>query len=30
MLLTRLPELRGMDLACPCGPGEPCHGDVLL
>ncbi|MEV6461484.1 DUF4326 domain-containing protein [Streptomyces albidoflavus] len=29
-LLTRLPELRGMDLACPCGPGEPCHGDILL
>ncbi|MFI8287408.1 DUF4326 domain-containing protein [Streptomyces albidoflavus] len=29
-LLTRLPELRGMDLACPCGPGEQCHGDVLL
>lgn len=29
-LLTRLPELRGMDLACPCGPGDPCHGDVLL
>jgi hypothetical protein len=29
-ILTRLPELRGMDLACPCEPGEPCHGDVLL
>ncbi|MBX7471221.1 DUF4326 domain-containing protein [Streptomyces sp. MAG02] len=29
-VLTRLPELRGMDLACPCEPGEPCHGDVLL
>ncbi|MFE1076650.1 DUF4326 domain-containing protein [Streptomyces sp. NPDC058783] len=29
-ILTRLPELRGMDLACPCEPGEPCHADVLL
>ncbi|MGN9763069.1 DUF4326 domain-containing protein [Streptomyces sp. SD31] len=29
-ILARLPELRGMDLACPCEPGEPCHGDVLL
>ncbi|MGW9439615.1 DUF4326 domain-containing protein [Streptomyces sp. NPDC055607] len=29
-ILARLPELRGMDLACPCGIGEPCHGDVLL
>ncbi|MFI9214268.1 DUF4326 domain-containing protein [Streptomyces sp. NPDC053253] len=29
-LLTRLPELRGMDLACPCEPGKPCHADVLL
>ncbi|MEU3433114.1 DUF4326 domain-containing protein [Streptomyces sp. NPDC006863] len=29
-ILTRLPELRGMDLACPCAPGEPCHADVLL
>ncbi len=23
-------ELRGFDLACTCGPDEPCHGDVLL
>ncbi|NGO40642.1 DUF4326 domain-containing protein [Streptomyces ureilyticus] len=30
-ILARLPELRGMDLACPCPPGvQPCHGDVLL
>lgn len=25
-----LPELQGMDLACWCTPGDPCHGDVLL
>jgi hypothetical protein len=29
-LLGRLPELRGMNLACPCEEGTPCHGDVLL
>ncbi|MGW3958021.1 DUF4326 domain-containing protein [Streptomyces sp. NPDC004752] len=29
-ILARLPELHGTDLACPCAPGEPCHGDVLL
>ncbi|WP_327332945.1 DUF4326 domain-containing protein [Streptomyces anulatus] len=29
-ILARLPELRGMDLACACAPGEPCHADVLL
>lgn len=29
-ILARLPELRGMDLACPCAPGEQCHADVLL
>lgn len=23
-------ELRGRDLACYCGPDEPCHGDILL
>ena len=23
-------ELRGLDLACWCKPGELCHGDVLL
>lgn len=29
VLLTKLPELRGKDLACWCGDG-PCHADVLL
>ncbi|WP_063770662.1 DUF4326 domain-containing protein [Streptacidiphilus carbonis] len=29
-ILARLPELRGMDLACTCPPGETCHADVLL
>lgn len=28
-LMTRLPELRGRDLACWCAPKE-CHADVLL
>ncbi|WBB94243.1 DUF4326 domain-containing protein [Verrucosispora sp. WMMC514] len=23
-------ELAGMDLACACQPGTPCHGDPLL
>ena len=23
-------EIRGMDLACWCAQGEPCHADVLL
>jgi hypothetical protein len=23
-------ELKGKPLACLCGPGTPCHGDVLL
>ena len=23
-------RLAGHDLLCPCPPGEPCHGDVLL
>ena len=22
--------LRGLNLACTCPPGQPCHGDVLL
>jgi hypothetical protein len=30
VLLERLPELRGKDLACWCPPGQPCHADVLL
>ena len=29
-LFTRLPELRGKDLACWCKIGAPCHADVLL
>lgn len=29
VLLARLSELRGRDLACWCSP-LPCHGDVLL
>lgn len=29
-LLARLPELRGKDLACWCGPDDWCHADVLL
>lgn len=24
------PELRGKNLACRCGIGDPCHADVLL
>jgi hypothetical protein len=27
---TRLRLLRGRDLMCPCEPGRPCHGDVLI
>lgn len=30
MILSRLPELRGKNLACYCKPGSPCHADVLL
>jgi hypothetical protein len=30
LILTRLPELRGKNLACWCKPGAPCHADVLL
>lgn len=29
-LLDRLHELRGLDLACWCDLGQPCHADVLL
>lgn len=25
-----LHELQGRDLACTCGPDDPCHGDTLL
>lgn len=30
LILSRLPELRGKNLACWCKPGQPCHADVLL
>lgn len=30
MILARLPDLRGKNLACWCKPGTPCHADVLL
>lgn len=30
LLLARLPDLRGKNLACWCGPDDPCHADVLL
>lgn len=29
-ILSRLPWLRGKNLACWCKPGQPCHADVLL
>ena len=30
VILARLPELRGKDLACWCPLGKPCHADVLI
>ena len=30
LILSRLPELRGRDLCCPCKIGQPCHAHVLL
>lgn len=30
MLLERIEDLRGKDLACFCALGMPCHADVLL
>lgn len=30
MVLDRLQELRGHDLACWCRLDQPCHADVLL
>lgn len=30
IILARLPELRGKNLACWCKPGCACHADVLL
>jgi hypothetical protein len=29
-VLAHLPELRGLELACPCPPGTPCHADTLI
>ena len=29
-ILSRLPALRGKNLACWCKPCTPCHADVLL
>lgn len=29
-IISRLPELRGKNLACWCKPGSPCHADILL
>ena len=29
-LITRLPELRGKNLACSCALDRPCKGDILL
>lgn len=26
----RLPDLAGLNLACWCAPGAPCHADILL
>lgn len=30
LILADLMKLQGVDLACWCAPGAPCHGDVLL
>lgn len=30
VILDSLHELRGKNLACWCGPYDPCHGDPLL
>lgn len=30
VLLSRLSDLRGKDLACWCSVGKTCHADVLL
>ncbi len=30
ILLKRLPQLRGFNLACFCPLDQPCHADVLL
>lgn len=28
--VTSLRRIKGMNLACHCKPGDPCHADVLL
>ncbi len=30
LILSRIEELRGKNLACWCPPGSPCHADVLM
>lgn len=30
VILGRMAELRGRDMACYCPPGCPCHADVLM
>lgn len=29
-ILAHVKELAGLDLACWCKPGQPCHADILL
>jgi hypothetical protein len=29
-ILARIAEVRGMNLACYCGPNDPCHVDMIL
>lgn len=29
-IITRMPELRGKNLACWCSLDQPCHADVLI
>lgn len=29
-ILAAIPSLRGKDIACWCGEGEACHGDVYI
>jgi hypothetical protein len=30
LVMDKLPELRGKNLACTCRLDQPCHGDTLL
>lgn len=30
LVKSKLPEIRGKNLACWCRPDQPCHADVLL